>query len=172
LLLLGTCLCLTLCAAPLRLAAEPRQRTAHQSAAGSCCWRKGEDCLWSAACLQGTVASQSQPAPTDYDSCCAGDCAPPLCHCTAPSRPLSLSQLSVGVRFSCSPDSTALQFLDPAQTAGGKHPYLFTQCQAIHARSFVPCQVTAARLCWADAAMAACNPQTLDVVLTPDLNRH
>lgn len=62
----------------------------------------------------------------------------------------------MGVRFSCSPDSSALQFLDPAQTAGGKHPYLFTQCQAIHARSFVPCQVTA-RLHCADTVMALLN---------------
>jgi hypothetical protein len=53
-------------------------------------------------------------------------------------------QVELGIRFSCSPESTALQFLDPAQTAGGKQPYLFTQCQAIHARSLVPCQVCAA----------------------------
>jgi hypothetical protein len=54
---------------------------------------------------------------------------------------LLLPQVDLGIRFSCSPASTALQFLDPAQTAGGKQPYLFTQCQAIHARSLVPCQV-------------------------------
>jgi hypothetical protein len=53
-------------------------------------------------------------------------------------------QVELGIRFSCSPASTALQFLDPAQTAGGQQPYLFTQCQAIHARSLVPCQVGAA----------------------------
>lgn len=45
------------------------------------------------------------------------------------------------VQFSTSPSSTALQWLDPSQTAGGTEPYLFSQCQAIHARSFVPCQV-------------------------------
>lgn len=50
------------------------------------------------------------------------------------------ARVMVGVRFATSPESTALQFLDPAQTAGGKRPYLFSQCQAIHARSMVPCQ--------------------------------
>ncbi len=48
----------------------------------------------------------------------------------------------VTVHYVTSPTAAALQWLDPAQTAGGKRPYLFTQSQAILARTWVPCQDT------------------------------
>jgi aminopeptidase N len=44
----------------------------------------------------------------------------------------------VRLQYRTSPEAPALQWLEPRQTAGGRHPFLFSQCQAIHARSLVP----------------------------------
>lgn len=49
---------------------------------------------------------------------------------------------SFTVKFRTSPKASALQWLEPSMTAGGKQPYLFSQCQAIHARAIFPCQDT------------------------------
>lgn len=50
----------------------------------------------------------------------------------------------VHVDYTTSPSAAAVQWLDKAQTAGGEHPFLFTQSQAILARTWVPCQDTPA----------------------------
>lgn len=47
---------------------------------------------------------------------------------------------TVRIDYRTRPEAGALQWLTPAQTAGGKTPFLFTQSQAILARTWVPCQ--------------------------------
>ncbi|MHB2017336.1 MAG: M1 family metallopeptidase [Candidatus Xenobia bacterium] len=49
---------------------------------------------------------------------------------------------AVKIRYETSPEASALQWLSPQQTSGGQHPFLFSQCQAIHARSVLPLQDT------------------------------
>jgi leukotriene-A4 hydrolase len=49
--------------------------------------------------------------------------------------------ISVKIAVSTTSECTALQWLTPAQTQG-EHPYMFSQCQAIHNRSLFPCQDT------------------------------
>lgn len=54
--------------------------------------------------------------------------------------PLGPQTRQVRISYRTRPEAAAIQWLEPSQTAGGKRPFLFTQSQAILARTWVPCQ--------------------------------
>ena len=54
--------------------------------------------------------------------------------------PIDPGTQMVHVDYSTRPEAGALLWLEPEQTAGGQHPFLFTQGQAILTRTWVPCQ--------------------------------
>jgi len=56
--------------------------------------------------------------------------------------PIEPATRAVKIEYASMPGAAAVQWLEPQQTASGKHPFLFTQSQAILARTWVPCQDT------------------------------
>ena len=73
------------------------------------------------------------------------------------------------IEYSTTPTAEAVQWLSPEQTTDKQHPFLFTQSQAILARTWVPCQDTpGVRMTYSAklqvpsdllAVMSASNPQ-------------
>lgn len=56
------------------------------------------------------------------------------------SIPITDQSKKITITYKTSSEAEALQWLSPAQTAGKKSPFLFTQSQAILARTWVPTQ--------------------------------
>ncbi|WP_291839165.1 M1 family metallopeptidase [Brevundimonas sp.] len=102
-----------------------------------------------------------------------------LQHSTGPSDPILGQALTVRfpalaagatqkvvIGYSTRPDAAALQWLTPAQTAGGRKPYMFSQGQAILTRTWVPTQDSPGiRQTW-DARIVA--PADLKVVMSAE----
>jgi aminopeptidase N len=77
---------------------------------------------------------------------------------------------TVRIAYRTVPSATALQWLDPPQTSGGTQPFLFTQSQAIHARTWIPCQDSpAVRVTYAATVHA---PEGLTAVMSADAKGH
>jgi aminopeptidase N len=53
---------------------------------------------------------------------------------------LPADRRTIVVKYRTSPGAAALQWLRPSQTAGGKHPYVFSQGEAILTRTWIPTQ--------------------------------
>ncbi|XP_032674153.1 leukotriene A-4 hydrolase [Odontomachus brunneus] len=79
------------------------------------------------------------------------------------------NKYKIEIKYETSPNATALQWLTAEQTAGGVHPYLFSQCQAIHARSMFPCQDTPSVKSTYSAKISV--PQELTVVMSALLDK-
>ena len=54
--------------------------------------------------------------------------------------PIGPNDTTLTIQYSTPPSAAALQWLNPMQTADKNHPFLFTQSQAILARTWIPCQ--------------------------------
>lgn len=72
----------------------------------------------------------------------------------------------VHIDYATRPQAAALQWLDPQQTAGKRHPFLFTQSQAILARTWIPLQDTPAVRFTYEAAIRV--PAGLMAVMSAD----
>ncbi|KAJ2986260.1 hypothetical protein NUW58_g5113 [Xylaria curta] len=63
-------------------------------------------------------------------------------HVTVPDGVPQNEILKLDIALETTKDCVGLQWMTPAQTGNKKHPYVYSQCQAILARSIFPCQDT------------------------------
>jgi leukotriene-A4 hydrolase len=63
-------------------------------------------------------------------------------HVSVPEGASKGDIVKVEISLETTADCVALQWMTPAQTGNKKHPFVYSQCQAILARSIFPCQDT------------------------------
>ncbi|XLZ68286.1 M1 family metallopeptidase [Massilia sp. SR12] len=76
----------------------------------------------------------------------------------------------VRIHYRTAPSASALQWMSPAQTLSGKRPFMFSQSQAIEARSWAPVQDTPAVRFTYSARIDA--PAGLRVVMSAEGDQH
>ncbi|OXA59860.1 leukotriene A-4 hydrolase [Folsomia candida] len=79
------------------------------------------------------------------------------------------SSVEIQVDYETSPECSALQWLDAEQTAGKAHPYVFSQCEMIHARSLLPCVDTPFSKCTYTAEVTV--PKALQALMSAEVSK-
>ena len=87
-------------------------------------------------------ASEMEAKPVTFDVSEADPVKGEAIRIHLPADFQSHTEFLLEIDYQTGPDASALMWLPPELTAGGKFPFLFTQSQSIHARSWVPLQDT------------------------------
>src|SRR5262245_32298320 len=111
---------------------------------------------------------ESSHASSSFQPCPFTQCSPDKILCSSLTIQLPPGADRVRIQYASSPTAAALQWLAPAQTAGKKHPFLFSQSEAIYARTWIPLQDTPSVRMTYDARIRV--PQNLKALMSAESN--
>lgn len=107
----------------------------------------------------GDDAADEQPVALDHELAARHASLGSKLTILTPQRPKSIA-----IRYRTSPSASGLQWLTPEQTADKKLPFMFSQSQSIHARSWIPLQDSPAVRFTFNARISA--PKALRVMMS------